>query len=99
MLLLDGKSATTEILGYDPAYGVAVLRTKQLKLPHLPLSRKGLVAKQRLNWHAVFTDGQRTFLYTRPLRIHKSAYRVGATADLCQVIDQGTSELSDERSG
>ena len=99
LLMLDGRIAPAEVLSYDPAYGVAILRVKQLKLPHLTLSKKSLAAKQRLTWHTVFTDGQRTFLYTRPLRIHKSVHRVGGTMDLCQVIDQGTSALSAEKSG
>jgi hypothetical protein len=99
LLMLDGSGVAAKVVAYDSAYGVAILRVADLKLPHLTLSKKSLVAKQRLNWHAVYKNGRRTFLYTRPLQIHKSAHMVGETEDLCQVIDPGTSALSEERSG
>ncbi len=99
VLMLDGSSVATELVSYSPAYGVAILRVKDLNLRPLALSQKSLVANQRATWHAVYKDGRKTFLYTRPLQIHKSTHTVGETTDLCQIIDNGTSALSAERSG
>ena len=99
LLMLDGNSAAAKVLAYDPAYGVAILRVEGLDLPHLTLSRKSLAARQRVSWHAVYKDGRRTFLYTRPVRIHKPAHTVGKTEDLCEIVDTGSSALSAERSG
>jgi hypothetical protein len=99
VLMLDGSSVAAEVVSYDPAFGVAILRVKDLDLPPLSLSQKSLVAKQRVSWHAVYKDGRKTYLYTRPLHIHKAAHTVGKTTDLCQIIDNGTSALSAERSG
>ena len=99
VLMLNGSSASARVVAYDPAHGVAILRVEDLELPPLTLSKKSLVAKQRVSWHAVYKAGRRTFLYTRPLRIHKSAHTVGGTDDLCEIIDVGTSALSAERSG
>lgn len=99
LMTLDGNSVAARILGFDRAHGIAIVRVEELDLPHLRLSSRKLVANQRLNWHAVYRDGRKTYLYTRPVRIHKSAHTVGNTDDLCEIADFGTSALSAERSG
>lgn len=99
LMTLDGRSVAARILSYDPGYGVAIVRVEDLDLPHLRLSTNKLVANQRLSWHVVYRDGRRTYLYSRPVRIHRSAHTVGATEDLCEIVDTGTSALSAERSG
>ena len=99
LLMLDGSSAEAKVVAFDSANGLGILRVDGLNLPHLRLSTKRLVAKQRVSWHAVFKYGRRTFLYTRPLHIHKAAHTVGETSDLCQIIDNANSSLSAERSG
>lgn len=99
LLMLDGGAADARVVAYDTAYGMAILRTENLDLPHLPLSERTLVANRRVDWHVVYRDGRKTYLYTRPLLIHKSAHTEGGTDDLCEIIDAGSSALSPERSG
>lgn len=99
ILMLDGSSAAAKVVVYDPAHGVAILRVEDLERPYLTLSTKNLVANQRVSWHAVYKNGRRTYLYTRPLHIRKSDHTVGEMTDLCQIIDVGSSALSAERSG
>lgn len=99
LLMLNGGSADAQVVAYDSAYGMALVRVDDLELPHLVLSKRSLVARQRVNWHAVYRDGRKTYLYTRPLLIHKSAHSAGGTEDLCEIIDLGSSALSAERSG
>lgn len=100
LLFLDGKSAPVKLVAYEPAYGLAIFRAKGLDLPPLPLSKAPLVANRLVNWHTVFKiGGKRTFLYTRPLRIDKTAYAIGETKDLCRIIDRRSSSLSAARSG
>jgi hypothetical protein len=99
LLMLDGSGVAAEVVAYDSAYGVAILHVADLKLPHLTLSKKSLVAKQRLTWHAVYKNNTKTYLYTRPLQMHKSAHTIGETKDLCEIIDPSMSSLSAERSG
>lgn len=99
MLTLDGSGVPAELLAYDPAYGVAVFRTEGLNARPLPLSKVPLVANRRVMWHAVFRDGRKTYLYRRPLHVHKAAQTVGETKDLCEFIDHDSSSLNAERSG
>lgn len=99
ILLLNGSGAPAEFVAYEPAYGVAVFRTKGLDLRPLALSTAPPVANRRANWHTVYKQGRKTYLYTRPLRVHKAKHQMADTEDLCQMIDTGTSSLNADRSG
>lgn len=99
VLFLDSRSAAAKLVSYAPAYGVAIFRVKGLDLPPLKLAKSSLVAKRHVNWHTVFKNGRKTFLYTRPLRIDTPAYELGGTKDLCRIIDPGSTSLTAERSG
>ena len=99
VLMLDGTSKAAKLLSYSAEYGTAVFRADSEGLRPLSISKSPLVAKRRLSWHTIYRDGRKTWLYTRPLRVHKSAKEVATTKDLCEVIDLGTSALSPERSG
>jgi hypothetical protein len=99
ILLLDGSGAPAEFVAYEPAYGVAVFRAKGLDLRPWALSTAPPVANRRANWHTVYKQGRKTYLYTRPLRVHKAKHQMADTEDLCQMIDPGTSSLNADRSG
>ena len=99
VLLLGGEGAEAELISFDPTYGVAIFDAKGLTTPRLRLSNAPPVANRRTNWSTVYRAGEKTILYSRPLRIHKSTFKHGEAADLCEVIDHGTSALTAERSG
>lgn len=99
VLLLDKSSVAAELIKWDAAHGLALFRAKDLDQPALQLSKRTLVAKRRLTWHCVYSHGRKTCLYTRPLQVHKSKITVGATEDMCEVIDLESSALTAERSG
>lgn len=99
ILFLDGSGAEAEFVTYDAAHGVAIFRAVGVDLPALRLSKAPLVARRRLAWHTVYKDGRRTYLYSRPLQVHKASHQIDETEDLCEVIDTGTSALSAERTG
>jgi hypothetical protein len=99
ILALDGTNVPATLVGYEPDYGLAIIRATELDAPCIPLSTAPLAANRRVSWHTVYKNGRKTYLYTRPLRIHNAAYAVGNAADLCQIIDEGTSALTEERSG
>ncbi len=99
LLLLDGSSVQAELVRYDAEHGLALFKAIDIGLPPLTLSKKPLVARRRLTWHTVFGDGYRTFLYYRPLQIHKAKQSVNGIDDLCEIIDTESSSLSAERSG
>jgi len=99
VLLLDGSGVAAQFVTFEPAYGIAIFHAKGLEVRPLTLSKAPPVANQRANWHTVYKDGRRTYLYTRPLRVHKVQYQMAETEDLCQIIDPGTSALSEERTG
>ena len=99
ILMLDGSSAPAAFVAYEPAYGVAIFRVKGLELRPLTLSKAPLVAKRRLNWHTVYRRGRKTFLYTRPLQVHKAKHQMKKTEDLCEVVCTGVSGLSPDRTG
>lgn len=99
LLMLDGSGASADLVAYEAEYGLAIFRAKGIKLPVLRLSPAPIVANRRLDWYAVFRDGRKTFLYSRPLRVHKASFEVGGTDDLCQIIDLASSSLNADRSG
>ncbi len=99
VLMLDGSGVPAELVAYKPDYGVEIFRVSGLDLRPLALSKGPLVADRRVNWHAVYKQGSRTILYSRPLRIHKAKHQMADTEDLCQMIDPGTSALNAERTG
>lgn len=99
VLTLDGSGAAAKPVAYESAYGVAIFKVDNLDVPALPLSKAPLIANRKGMWCAVFRDGRKTFLYRRPLQVHKAAYTVGDTTDLCEFIDLGSSSLNAERSG
>lgn len=99
LLMLDGSGAPVEFVAYEPAYGVAVFRGKELDIRPLALSKAPLVANRQLNWHTVYRRGPKTYLYTRPLRINKAKHQVAETEDLCEVVCTGVSGLSADRTG
>lgn len=99
VLMLDGSSTAATRVVYEPAYGVAIFRVKGLDIPHLEPSDAPAVAERRVNWHAVFKNGQKTYLYTRPLRVYKAGHQLADTNDLCLLIDPGSSSLNADRSG
>jgi len=99
ILMLDGTSVSVKVDRVDAAHGLAVFRAAGLDAPALEISDRAPVAKRRLNWHAVYHQGQKTVLYSRPLQIHKARLTIGETDTLCEVIDHESSALSAERSG
>lgn len=99
VLLLDGSSAPVELVKYEPTYGVAVFRAKGLDVRPIRLSKAPPVAKRQINWHTVYRRGPKTYLYTRPLEVHKATYQVGGAEDLCEVTCKGVSGLSSDRTG
>lgn len=99
VLLLDRSAVSAELIKWDAAHGLALFRAENLDPPALQLSKRTLVAKRRLTWHCVYSHGRKTCLYTRPLQVHKSKITVGATEDMCEVIDYESSALTAERSG
>ena len=99
VLLLDKSAFAAELINWDAAHGLALFRAIDLKHPALELSKRTLVAKRRLTWHCVYQSGEQTILYSRPLQVHKSKVSVGATEDMCEIIDYGSSALTAERSG
>ena len=99
ILMLDGGAVEAELVKFDASHGLGVFRTEGLSLPALELSTARLVSKRRLNWHTVFNSGRKVFLYSRPLQVHKGEATVGQVDDLCEIIDQGSSSLTADRSG
>lgn len=99
ILLLDGGGAPAEFVAYEPEYGVAIFRAKGLEMRPLALSKAPLVAKRKINWHTVYKNGRKTYLYSRPLQVNSAKHSVGEADDLCQVICTGTSALSAARTG
>jgi hypothetical protein len=100
ILQLDGSSAAAELVSYEPAYGVAIFKAKGLELRPIALSKSKPIAERRVSWHTVYKNGRRTFLYSRPLRVFKSAHTIADTEDLCLVIDRDAhTALSAARSG
>ncbi|MEM7477796.1 MAG: hypothetical protein AAF483_22645 [Planctomycetota bacterium] len=100
VLLLDGASTELKLKKYDSAHGVAVFQSTGLKAPPMTLSTKSLVAKRRLQWHAVVQNGRKRYLYSRSLQVHKSKKAAGGIEDLCEIIDVAAhSSLNADRSG
>ena len=99
ILMLDGSGAPAEFVAYEPAYGVAIFRVKGLEVRPWALSKAPLVAKRRLKWHTIYRRGRRTYLYTRPLSVHKAKHQMAKTKDLCEVTCTGVSALSADRTG
>ncbi|MGI9457711.1 MAG: hypothetical protein ACR2NU_14190 [Aeoliella sp.] len=99
ILMLDGTGVAAELMAYEPTYGVAIFRVNGLNLRPFTLSKAPLVANRRINWHTVYNRGPKTFLYSRPLRVHKAKHQVGETEDLCEVVCTGVSGLSADRTG
>ena len=99
LLLLDGGGAAADLLAYEPAYGIALFRVRDLELRSLRLSKAPLIANRRVTWNAVFRQGRKTYLYRRPLRISKAELQVEDTTDLCEIMDDGSSSLNADRSG
>lgn len=99
ILTLDGGGVEAKLVSYDAVYGVAVFRTRGLEVSPLRLSTAPIVANRRVNWHAIFKNGRKTYLYSRPLRVHKSSYSKSDAAGLCEIIDTGSSSLNADRSG
>lgn len=99
-LKLDGSSAAAKLVSYEADYGVAIFKTEGLELRPLSLSTARPVAERRVSWHAVYKNGRRTVLYSRPLRVYKSTHQVADVEDLCLIIDRdASSALGPERSG
>jgi hypothetical protein len=86
VLMLDGSGAPAEFVAYEPAYGVAVFRAQGLELRPLSLSKAPPVSNRRANWHAIYKQGRKTYLYTRPLRVHRATDQIADTEDLCQML-------------
>lgn len=99
VLFLDGAAKPARLLAFDSTHGVAILRVADVDLKPLPLSTSSLVAKRRLEWCAVFNQGKKTFLYSRPLQVHKARIEMGDATDLCEIIDFESSSLNADRSG
>ena len=99
VLMLDGSAIPAKVVAVDALHGLALVRADDATLPALELSDRSPVAKRRLDWNAVFREGQKTILYSRPLQIHRSKVAVGEVDDLCQVIDHASSSLTAARSG
>jgi len=99
VLNLDGGGVAASLVSYAPEYGVAVFRANGLKLPPIAQSTASHVTNRRVNWRTVYRQGDRTVLYSRPLRVHAATHEKAETKDLCEMIDPGTSALSAPRSG
>lgn len=99
LLMLDGTAAAAKVLAVDPAHGLALFQVNEPNLSPMELSSRSLVAKRRLNWHAVYRQGQKTILYSRPLQVHRARLKIGNSDDFCQVIDSASSALTADRSG
>lgn len=99
LLTLAGGGVPASLVAYEPAYGLAIFRVTGLDLRPLVLSQSPPVANRRVNWHAVFKNGRKTYLYSRPLRLHQSSYQLAGTEDLIEIIDAGSSSLNADRSG
>lgn len=98
-LLLGGGAAEVILVKFDASHGLGIFRAEGLGLPALGLSKTPLVQKRRLSWHAVFRDGRKTFLYSRPLQVHHAKMSIEGVDDLCEIIDRASSSLNADRSG
>lgn len=99
ILLLGGGAAEASLVKFDADHGMGLFRAEHLELPSLDLSKTPVIPKRRLSWHAVFREGPRTFLYSRPLQVHHGKVTLDQIDDLCSVIDRGHSSLNADRSG